>query len=142
MTILLTGGTGRTSTVVAKLLLEAGETVLLTSRRGQAGVAEGHKGVTFDWNDASTFANPFEHSSIDKVYLIGPASVPKPFPIMKPFIDLAVEKGVTKFVLLSTSFTEKGGEFGQGKTHEYLAGLGSDVEYHVIRPCYFFGTSS
>ncbi|KAK0189537.1 hypothetical protein F5146DRAFT_1122100 [Armillaria mellea] len=44
--------------------------------------------------------------------------VPQKFPPMKPFIDLAVQKGVKRFVLLSASALEPG-QPAMGKVHEY-----------------------
>ena len=47
MAILLTGGTGKTSTHLAKLLQDANIPFLLTSRKGQAGVPSGMEAVKF-----------------------------------------------------------------------------------------------
>lgn len=137
MTILLTGGTGTTAIRIAKRLHERNLPVLLTSRKGQAGVPSPFKGVAFDWADRSTFVNPFNADAhIDRVYLIAPPHDADPLPVAKEFIDLAREKGVKRFVFLSGSPVEKGG-IVHGKVHEYLADLG--VEYCVLRPSWFFG---
>ncbi|KAJ3498279.1 hypothetical protein NLJ89_g10237 [Agrocybe chaxingu] len=116
MTILVTGGTGKTGFKLAKLLHAANQSVLITSRKGVA--PEPFKAVTFDWNDASTFENPFKATRTST----------------RPFIDLAISKGVKRFVLLSASQLQKGGVF-IGKIHEYIASLG--VEYTVLRPTWF-----
>ncbi|CAA7263556.1 unnamed protein product [Cyclocybe aegerita] len=132
MTILITGGTGKTGFKLAKLLHAANHSVLITSRKGVA--PEPFKAVTFDWNDASTFENPFKaDANINKVYLVAP-SVFDALPVAKPFIDLAISKGVKRFVLLSATQLQKGGVF-IGKIHEYIASLG--VEYTVLRPTWF-----
>jgi uncharacterized protein YbjT (DUF2867 family) len=47
MAILLTGGTGKTSTHLAKLLQDANIQFLLTSRKGQAGAPSGMEAVKF-----------------------------------------------------------------------------------------------
>lgn len=47
MAILLTGGTGKTSTRLAKLLQDAKIPFLLTSRKGQAGAPSGMEAVKF-----------------------------------------------------------------------------------------------
>ncbi|KAJ6572052.1 hypothetical protein B0H19DRAFT_1209139 [Mycena capillaripes] len=133
MTILLIGGTGKSSTPLAKLLLEANQPVVLTTRSGQ--VPSPFKGVRFDWLDASTYEIPFEsYSDINRIYLVAPP-VFDMFPPMKSFIDFAVEKGVKRFVLMSAGLIEPGGP-AMGKTHQYLSTLG--VEYCVLRPSWFF----
>ncbi|KAK0436739.1 hypothetical protein EV421DRAFT_2086463 [Armillaria borealis] len=134
MTILLTGGTGKTATRIARLLQDANQPVLLTSRKGV--VPEPFKGVKFDWYDPSTFENAFTADpNIDRIYLVAPAGSLEALPPMKPFINLAVQKGVKRFVLLSASGLEPGYP-ALGKVHEYLLSL--KVDYAVIRPSWFF----
>ena len=126
MTILLLGGTGRTSTRIARLLDDAKITYILASRSS--------KDCKFDWLDESTYINPFSKApEITAVYLIAPA-VTDIFSPMKKFIDLAWEQGVKRFVFLSASIIDKGGP-AHGQVHKYLAGLG--VEYTVLRPTWF-----
>ncbi|KAF9041892.1 NAD(P)-binding protein [Hymenopellis radicata] len=133
MSILLTGGTGQTGLRLARLLHAANKPIILASRKGP-GVA--FPGVKFDWYDPSTFEAPFAvDPNIKSVYLVAPGGSPDPFTPMKPFIDLAVEKGVTRFVLLSASLLEPGG-LGMGQVHAYLTTLG--VDYCVLRPTWFF----
>lgn len=135
MTILLTAGTGKTAIRIARLLKDANQPVLLTSRKGV--VPEPFKGVKFDWLDPSTFENVFTADpNIDRIYLVSPAGSIDPLPPMKPFLDLAVKKGVNRFVLLSASALEAGHP-AMGKVHEYLLSL--KVDYAVIRPSWFFG---
>ncbi|KAJ7669320.1 hypothetical protein DFH06DRAFT_180971 [Mycena polygramma] len=133
MTILLIGGTGKSATPLANLLLEANQPVVLANRSGK--VREPFKGVRFDWLDASTYEIPFEaYSDIDRVYLIAPPIMDM-FPPMKAFIDVAVGKGVKRFVLMSAGLLERGGP-AMGKVHEYLNTL--NVEYCALRPSWFF----
>ncbi len=135
MSILLTGGTGTTAMRLARLLQAANKRVILASRKGA--VPEPFSGVKFDWHDPATFPNPFAvDPTIESVYLVSPPGDPDVLGPMKPFIDLAVQKGVKRFVLLSVSTIEAGGP-AMGKVHEYLISLG--VEYFVIRPSWFFG---
>jgi len=106
--------------------------VLLT-RKGE--VPHPFKGVKFDWLDPSTFTNPFDvDPAIDRVYVVGPIGVLDTLPHVKPFIDLAVTKGVKRFVILSGSPVAKGGPIA-GKVHEYLEKIG--VDYAVLRPTWF-----
>jgi festuclavine dehydrogenase len=135
MTILITGGTGKIGSKLAHLLDNAKIPFLLASRSGSAPAP--FEGVKFDWFDESTYRNAFDaHSDIDKVLLIPPASF-DPTPIAKSFIDFAISKGVKRFVLISISGVEKGGD-GNGKVHEYLAESGAD--YVALRPTWFIGT--
>ncbi|KAF8646741.1 hypothetical protein AX16_007082 [Volvariella volvacea WC 439] len=133
-TILITGGTGKTGYALSRKLQSAGCTTLLTTR-DPSKVAPPLKGVKFDWEDQSTYENPWDvDPNIDRVYLVLP-EVPAQFENVKVFVDLAVEKGAKRFVLLSATVYEKG-KPGTGLTHEYLESLG--VEYHALRPTWFF----
>ncbi|KAJ7154761.1 hypothetical protein C8R46DRAFT_960870, partial [Mycena filopes] len=133
MTILLTGGTGKSAKPLAQLLLQANQPVVLANRSGK--VPAPFQGVRFDWLDDSTYTIPFDaHTDIDRVYLI-PPHVLDMFPPMKAFIDVAVQKGVKRFVLMSGGLIEKGG-VAMGQVHQYLHTL--HVEYCVLRPSWFF----
>ncbi|KAF7340581.1 hypothetical protein MSAN_02129600 [Mycena sanguinolenta] len=133
MTILLTGGTGKSASPLAKLLLNANIPVLLATRSGS--VPAPFRGVRFDWLDPSTYRLPFEtDSTIDRIYLIAPPVLDM-FPPMKAFIDVAIEKGVKRFVLMSAALLEAGGQ-AMGKVHEYLHSR--EVEYCALRPSWFF----
>ncbi|KAF9456843.1 hypothetical protein BDZ94DRAFT_1326684 [Collybia nuda] len=146
-TILLTGGWGKTASRIAKLLSAKGIPVQIASRKGAAAIPSEYKsqyssltGAIFDWTDPSTHANPFNATNlvapISAVYLVPPA-VPDIIGAMKPFIDLAIEQGVKRFVLMSGAGVDKGG-WGYGKVHEYLADGGHKVEYCVLRPPWFY----
>ena len=132
MTILITGGTGKTGLPLARIAHAANWPVLLASRSGNA--PEPFRGVKFDWFDPTTFENPFvADPNVDRIYLVAPVTT-DPLPHVKPFIDLAISKGVKRFVLLTASQIEAGGIF-TGKIHQYLIDLG--VEYAVLRPTWF-----
>jgi festuclavine dehydrogenase len=141
MTILLTGGTGDTGSHIARILHGRGIPFLVASRRGQSGVSQPYTGVQFDWDDATTFHYPFEtdlakESPITAVYLVCQIGNTSVLEKMRPFIDLAFkEKGVKRFVLLSSSQVTKGGPY-YGEVHTYFEEIG--VEYAVLRPSWFF----
>ncbi|PPQ90529.1 hypothetical protein CVT25_015819 [Psilocybe cyanescens] len=138
MTILLTGGTGKTGLALAELLHESGHSLLITSRTGKA--PEPYKAVKFDWFDRTTFEAPFQSDpNIDKVFLIDPPAFDV-LPHVKPFIDMAIFKGVRRFVAVTTTQTNPG-DTPLGRVHQYLLDLG--VDYAVLRPTWFienFGT--
>ncbi|KAJ7698663.1 hypothetical protein B0H17DRAFT_1196762 [Mycena rosella] len=98
MMILLIGGTGKSATPLVNLLLQANQPLLLTTRSGN--IPAPFKGVRFDWLDSSTSTPPFKlDANIDRV-----------------FVDLAISRGVKRFVLLSVGM----------------------VEYCALRPSWFF----
>ena len=131
MTILLTGGNGKTSSRLATLLNQEGYPVLVASRSGSK--ADGINGCHFDWLDKSTYGNPFEAASdISALYIVAPRTLDMLTPT-KGFIDYALKKGVKRFVLLSASSIECG-DPAHGKIHEYIKSL--NVEYGVIRRMY------
>jgi festuclavine dehydrogenase len=132
MTTLIIGGTGKTGLGLARLLKAANYPVLLTSRSGKA--PEPFKAAAFDWLDPATFENPFKlDTNIDRAYLVCPP-VYDLLSLVKPFIDLAITKGVKRFVLLSAS-TVKPGDMILGQVHQYLLDVG--VDYTVLRPTWF-----
>ncbi|KAK7023314.1 hypothetical protein R3P38DRAFT_3357135 [Favolaschia claudopus] len=133
MTVLLTGGTGRSAKPLAERLYAAKIPLIIANRSGI--VPEPFRGVQFDWLDNSTYRLPFEaDTSIDSVYLIAPSSG-DPIPPMKAFIDFAIQQGVKRFVLMSAAPAPIGGPM-MGKIHGYLDSLG--VEYCALRPSWFF----
>ena len=129
MTILVIGGTGQTGSILSRLLKEANQSILITSRSGTA--PGPYKAVKFDWSDEKTFENPFNvDSNIDRVYLVLPAVLDL-FTITKPFIDLAVSRGVKRFILLSaTQFPPT-----MDTIYKYLVDI--KVDYAVLRPTAF-----
>ena len=129
MTILVTGGTGKTGRILSRLLKEANQSVLIASRNGTA--PSSYKAVKFDWFDDKTFENPFNaDSSIDRVYLVLPSVSDQPTKA-EQFINLAVSKGVKRFVLLSAIQDPP----AIAKIHQYL--LDIKVDYAVLRPTWF-----
>lgn len=151
MTILLTGGTGKTGAPLARLLsTRATYTVLLASRKGTkpdelSGPDHSKvRAIKFDWFDRTSWKNPFDYvaseqlSKIDWIYLVAPMVWEVGF--MNDFIDLARERGVNRFILLSASQAECG-DPSLGKVHEYLKKLGEEenVQWSVLRPTWFIG---
>ncbi|KAF9041403.1 hypothetical protein BJ165DRAFT_1530132 [Panaeolus papilionaceus] len=132
MTTLIIGGSGLTGQALAQLLDTAGYPVLLTSRSGK--VPGTFTGIPFDWYDNTTFENPFKaRTSITSVFIKGPL-VEESLAVAQPFIDLAISKGVKKFVLLSGVSFDPGMPF-HGQLHQYL--IDSGVNYTVLRASFF-----
>jgi len=122
MTILITGSTGQTGSRLASILHAAGQPIVVASRSGVVPSSltdtQNVHAVKFDWLDSTTFLNPFttlpsSFPPIDRVYLLTAVrGVDDLLSVTKPFIDLAVTKGVKRFVLLSATTFEKGGPVG------------------------------
>ena len=138
MTILLVGGTGKTGLRLARLLQNANHPFLLASR-GCKPIPGPFQGVhvKFHWDDPTTHETLFSaNTGIDRVYLIGPEADMDISSTMKPFIELAMTKGVKRFVML-TATTTPTGPSGMEEMHKYLANRG--VEYCILRPTWFIG---
>lgn len=132
MTTLITGGTGKVGGRLAKLLHSDNHPVLIATRTGKA--SEPFQAVSFDFTDPTTHRNPFEvDPNIDRIFLIIP-DIFDTMPFYKPFINLAISKGVKRFVLV-TSTQAKPGDPSQGVIHQYL--LDTGVDFTVLRPTWF-----
>lgn len=142
MAIILTGGGGKTTLPIARFLQDAKIKFILASRRGPTAAPSGMEASKFDWDDSSTFENPFQHKSLDgesisAVYLVAPDAMLDPTEVMNKFIDIATNKyGVKRFVLLASTLTEIGGQH-VGKVWQHLVDIG--CEYCVLRPTWFMG---
>jgi len=136
MTILLTGGNGRTGSSVARRLHDAQIPFLVLSRSGSAPAP--YKACRFDWHDQSTYEIPFSQGSdVKAIYIVlGIAVIDDKAQPVRDFIDFALAKGVRRFVALSMSNAELG-ERVTGAVHQYLTEL--PVEYVVLRPTWYMG---
>ena len=139
MTTLITGGTSKIGLALAKRLKDAGRSVVIAGRSPEK-VPSGYDFVLLDWDKPSTFANAFADASkpIETVHLLGPLGVLEPVVIVKPFIDLAIEKGV-KFFIFTTATGVPINDFSSGRIHQYLADSGA--AYYILKPSWFIGKS-
>ncbi|WP_159566025.1 ergot alkaloid biosynthesis protein [Budvicia diplopodorum] len=129
-TILLTGGTGKTGRRIASQLKAEGRCGLVASRSGSS--VYGHPGVCFDWYNKTNHADILE--GIQAIYLVAPSHEIDSLKVMQPFIDLALDRGIRRFVLLSASLLEEGGPM-MGAAHAYLKQHAP--EWTVLRPTRF-----
>jgi uncharacterized protein YbjT (DUF2867 family) len=137
MAILITGGGSHVGTRLAHLLKDAGREVIIASRSGNR-VPEGFQSTKLDWYDPATFETPFQGRTIEIVYLLPPPADLESAKAVNPFIDIAVEKGVKKFLLLSATLVERtGSNIGLDVVHRYLHDKGLD--YVALRPTSFTG---
>jgi NAD dependent epimerase/dehydratase family len=94
MSILLTGGTGSTSSQVVKFLSASNVPFLIASRRGAAGATSPElvqHMVKFDYADESTWEALFEQG-IKAVYLVMPATA-DPWGDISKLAEFAAGKG-------------------------------------------------
>jgi festuclavine dehydrogenase len=135
MTILLTGGSGKTATRVAALLAADKKSFFLGSRQGPDAASHGYRTVKFDMGDESTWTEPFRNTQIEAVYLMEPR-IEEPWVPMNKFVDLAKNQGVKRFVLCAGTSAAIGKD-GMGRVWEHF--IKSGVDYCVLRPSWFMG---
>ncbi|WP_242910629.1 ergot alkaloid biosynthesis protein [Actinomadura terrae] len=96
--VLVTGGTGKTGSVLAEVLRGGGVPIRVASRHPSAGDPDA---VRFDWADPATHADALR--GIDRVYLVPPVNTVDPMPRVGPFLDEAERLGVRRVVLLGSA---------------------------------------
>ncbi|TYB64407.1 NAD(P)H-binding protein [Nonomuraea sp. PA05] len=123
--VLVIGATGTTGSRVAAFLRERGVPVR-TASRGQGA----H--VRFDWAQRATHAPALR--GVSAVYLVAPAGVTDPAPLVQPFLEEAVRQGVRRVVQLSSSAVPEGAA-GLGQVHRLVRT--AMPEWAVLRPSWF-----
>lgn len=126
--ILVTGATGKTGAALTARLRGAGLPFRAGSRK-DSGAAEY---VRFDWDDAQTYGPALE--GVKRVYLVAPAGSPAPEAVMVPFLRRALDAGVRRAVLLSSSAIPEGGPV-LGQVHQAVHAL--MPEWTVLQPSWF-----
>ena len=125
--ILVTGGGGKTARRVSAQLAERGLEHRVASRS-----ATGPGSVRFDWTLPQTHDAALDGATA--VYLVAPPGVAEPLPVMLPFLQRALKKGVARFVLLSASALEENGPV-MGAVHGWLRV--HVPSWVVLRPTWF-----
>ena len=136
MSIVLTGGTGKTSTRIASLLRAHNLPFVLASRNVPSSGLTSYAHVRFDWTDCTTWANAFMQP-VEAVYMMEP-QVAQPWVPMITFLDFAISKGTKRFVLCAGTTSERGTD-GMGRVWDAFVQRG--IEFCVLRPSWFMGTS-
>ncbi len=103
--VLITGGTGKTGSVLAKLLRGSGVPVRVASRVPPADAPDA---VRFDWSDPAT--HPAALHGMDRVYLVPPVDTTDPMPLVEPFLVEAERLGVRRVVLLGSAIVLPGAD--------------------------------
>ncbi|KAG2014147.1 hypothetical protein CC2G_010990 [Coprinopsis cinerea AmutBmut pab1-1] len=138
MTTLVTGGGSKVGSHLARLLKDAGREVIFGSRSGR--VPAGFPSIQLDWDDPSTFTNPFTSSDLKKpitsVYLMAPITDLHAAPKIIPFVETAKQHGVKRFVYLSATIADRHNDSGGlGELPGYFEDNGFD--YVALRPTWF-----
>ena len=144
MTILVTGGTGRTGGAVAHRLHESNVPFLILTRSGNVPSPYANHACRFDFLDPTTFENPFSTAkdTVKAIYIVVPLTLSDDIatPVIE-FIDFAARKGVKRFVLLSSNTYEPPTRIC-GAVHQHLMDHKGDIEYAIVRPTWFMGKLS
>lgn len=128
--ILVTGGSGKTGRAVVKTLAALGYESRVAARNPVK--FEMGEYIPFDWMDEAT--HDAAVSGIDAVYIVAPTLVLDPVTPVAGFIEKAMDAGVRRFVLLSSSAIPKGGP-AMGQIHEILEEKAQ--EWAVMQPSWF-----
>jgi uncharacterized protein YbjT (DUF2867 family) len=129
--VLVIGATGNTGRHIVSRLVELGFPVR-TAARGDRPADSSAEHVRFDWTHPSSHEEAL--SGVDRMYLIAPGMVEEPSGLMLPFIERAVERGVRRVVLLSSSAVPEGAP-GLGTVHRALRER--VPEWTVLQPSWF-----
>jgi uncharacterized protein YbjT (DUF2867 family) len=122
MTILITGGSGKTGSRVARRLNALGLPVRAVSR---------HSEPRFDWHDDSTWADAVTGSTSAYVTFQPDLGLPGADAIIAAFTRRAVDLGCTRLVLLSGR-----GEDAAGRAEKAFIEAGAD--WTILRSAFFF----
>jgi ergot alkaloid biosynthesis protein len=126
--ILVTGGRGKTGRRLVSELHAKGAACSAASRRAKAGDGDRF----FDWAEPDSWDRALE--GVSSAYLVAPSAIADPAPLMIDFLRRALERDVSRFVLLSAASLPSGGP-AMGQVHRWLEENAS--EWTVLRPSWF-----
>ncbi|MBQ0926778.1 NAD(P)H-binding protein [Saccharopolyspora endophytica] len=98
MTVLVTGGTGKTGSALVDLLRADDVEVRVASRNPVIGDPSS---IRFDWHDPATHVPALR--GVDSVFLVAPVNSVDPMPLVAPFLAEAKRLGVARVVLLGSA---------------------------------------
>ncbi len=125
--ILVTGGAGKTGSLVAERLAANGTKVRVASRRPSS-----TDQVRFDWEDPATFDAAL--ADVSSIYLVAPTDQIEHLAVMRPFLEQAVARARGRLVLLSASSLPIDGPM-MGEVHAWLSDHAP--QWTVLRPSWF-----
>ncbi|MCI3131908.1 ergot alkaloid biosynthesis protein [Phenylobacterium aquaticum] len=127
MSVLITGGAGKTGRRLAQRLDARGAAYRVASRAA----SDDPRTRRFDWTDRATWPAAIEGTR--GIYLVPPPGGGDPAAMIN-FARLALERGAGRIVLLSASLLPAGGP-GAGQIHAWLRDHAPD--WAVLRPSWF-----
>jgi uncharacterized protein YbjT (DUF2867 family) len=127
--ILVLGATGNTGGALTRLL-QAKDARVRSAARGDIASSSDH--VRFDWSDAESFGPAL--AGVERLYLVAPVGVAEPIALVKPFLEQALEGGLRRAVLLSSSAVNPG-DPGLGQIDRFVRS--AMPEWATLRPSWF-----
>ena len=129
--ILVLGPTGNTGTALVETLSGAGSVPARTASRAlDRPTRLPH--TQFDWFDLDTHVGALGDAG--RLYLVAPAGQDDPVAVVEPFLRRALESGVSRVVMLSSSAVEPG-DAGLGLVDSLVREL--FPEWAILRPSWF-----
>lgn len=125
--VLVTGGTGKTGSLVARQLAARG----LEARIATRNVTTPDQ-VHFEWGNTASFSAALD--GVDAIYLVAPTDRTDHLAVMRPLLEQAVNQGVSQLVLLSASSLPEGAPM-MGEVHAWLRA--NAARWTVLRPSWF-----
>jgi uncharacterized protein YbjT (DUF2867 family) len=150
MTILITGGTGRTGAALASHLLGAKVPYLVLTRRETLSGPHKNSACQFDITDPNSYSKPFEKAKtpLEAIYLVVEMTVPNTAERYIDFVRFAQKRGVRRFILLSSNVFHPTSRRPDairilGHVHQYLidAAEHGELHYNILRPTWYMGGS-
>jgi len=126
--VLVTGGTGKTGRRLVSQLGKSGAACRVAARGADA--IEG--GYPFDWTQPTSWDRALDQ--VTAVYLVAPQVEGDSSSMMIEFVQMALRRGVGRFVLLSASLLLPGGP-AMGQVHRWLKE--NTAQWTVLRPSWF-----
>jgi uncharacterized protein YbjT (DUF2867 family) len=123
-TILVTGASGKTGSLVAGGLRALAREVRTAARSGAD--------VVFDWQAPETYDHALR--GVARAYLVAPPVDGDPSAVMTPFLERALAAGVRRFVLLSSSALTAT-DAGLGTVERFLRERAP--EHTIVKPSWF-----
>ncbi|MEU0132685.1 NAD(P)H-binding protein [Streptomyces sp. NPDC006296] len=126
--VLITGGTGKTGSALARSLRASGVPIRVASRSPSA---DARDATRFDWSEPTTHAAALR--GMDRVYLVPPVDTTDPMPLVEPFLAEAERLGVRRLVLLGSAIVLPGAP----SALELAAHVRARPGWAVLRPSGF-----
>lgn len=140
MTTLITGATGTVGNQVARLLLDAGQSVRVGTRKPEAAAdlrKRGAEVVQMDLEQPATLSAAFHN--VDRLFLVGPQADPEFGAHVKPIVQAARAAGIGFVLRLSALGADADGSFTlavqHGRAEKHV--IDSGIAWTILQPTFF-----